>query len=99
VEEAEYALELDTAIGTWTMLDIPASQIDLGDERRRILEAVRETPGLGPKAIAERSGLSYDVVKQLVRRMAEAAQLDTDGNGHYSPPFTLFTAFTQEDEQ
>lgn len=88
VEEAEYALAFDPQRGMWSMLDTPAFEVDLTDERRRILGAVRQEPGLAPKAIAERTGLSHDVVKQLVRKMVDGGQLDTDGEGHYLEPYS-----------
>jgi DNA-binding NarL/FixJ family response regulator len=99
VAEAEYAMELDASLGLWTMLDGPAADLELSEERRRIVAAVRDTEGLGPKQIAEATGLSHDVVKQLVRRMVDAGQIDTDGAGHYLPPFTPFTPFTEGQEE
>ena len=63
-----------------------ASDYELSDERRRILAAVRAEDGIGPKAIAEASGVSHDVVRQLVRKMADDGQLDTDNAGHYFAP-------------
>jgi DNA-binding MarR family transcriptional regulator len=99
VAEAEYAMELDASIGLWTMLDGPAADLDLTDERRRIVAAVRNTEGLGPKQIADVTGLSHNVVKQLVRRMVDAGQIDTDGAGHYLPLFTPFTPFTEGQDQ
>lgn len=86
VEEAEYALAFDPTIGTWTLLDVPAYTVNLTNERRKILAVIAETPGLTPKVIAEQTGLSHDVVKQLVRKMVDAGQLDTDGDGHYLEP-------------
>lgn len=84
VEEAEHALKLIG--GRWTMLEGPASDYETTDQRRRILNVLRNREGLGPKAIAESAGLSHDVVKQLVRKMVNAGELDTDGDGHYFPP-------------
>ena len=81
------------------MLDRPAADLDLTDERRRIVAVVRQNEGLGPKQIALATGLSHDVVKQLVRKMVDAGQLDTDGAGHYLPPFTPFTPFTEPSDQ
>jgi hypothetical protein len=98
VQEAEYALELDVSAGKWTMLDAPAGEVGLSDARQQILAVLREADAaLTPKEIARRSGVTYDVVRRLVRRMAEARQLATDGGGHYAP-FTLFTAFTDEEQ-
>lgn len=85
VEEAEHALSYDASHGAWTMLDGPASDYDLSDERRRIVAAVRHEEGLGPKQIAVATSITYDVVKHLVRKMVDADQLDTDGAGHYFP--------------
>jgi hypothetical protein len=89
VEEAEYALELDASVGTWTMLDAPASEVDLSEQRRRILDTLREEPGIGPKRIAEKSGVDHNVVKQLVRRMVHDNQLVTDGKGRYFEQLAL----------
>lgn len=85
VEEAELALNFDAPTGTWKMLDGPAGDYDLSSERRRILTVLRTDEGLAPKQIAEAAGVKYDVVKHLVRKMVDAGQLDTDGNGHYFP--------------
>lgn len=81
VEEAEHALNLTN--GCWTLLAGPASDYETSQQRRAILEAVRAEEGIGPKAIAEASGVKHDVVKHLVRKMVDDNQLDTDGNGHY----------------
>lgn len=96
IEEANHALDYDAAIGTWSLLDGPASDYELSEQRRSILEAVRECEGIGPKQIAEASGVTHDVVKQLVRKMVDAGDLDTDGTGRYFPvhrslrsPFTI----------
>lgn len=86
VEEAEHAMRFAPTIGTWELLDGPAGDYDLSDERRSILAAVRESPGLGPKQIADASGVTYGTVKHLVRKMLDADQLDTDGAGHYLSP-------------
>lgn len=86
VEEAEHALNFDAPTGTWKLLDGPAADYDVSGERRRILAAVRAEPGLGPKQIADASGVGYGTVKHLVRKMVDAGQLDTDGEGHYLDP-------------
>lgn len=85
VEEAEHALDFDAHRGTWKLLDGPASDYTLSTERRAIVAAVRDTPGITPKAIADAAGVKYDVVRQLVRKMVDDGQLDTDGGGHYLP--------------
>lgn len=83
VAEATFALRFDPATGQWLLLDGPAAEHLTAEQRGRILEALRGQEGLGPKQIAEHTGLGYDVVRQLVRRMVDAGQLDTDGAGHY----------------
>jgi hypothetical protein len=85
IEEAEHALAFDPAIGAWRMLTGPASDYEMSAERRAIVAAVRDNEGIGPKAIAELSGVAYSVVKHLVRKMVDDEQLDTDGAGHYIP--------------
>lgn len=83
VEEAEHALAFDATSGTWTLLDGPAGDYEVSRQRRAIALAVRECDGIGPKAIAETTGIAHHTVKHLVRKMLDADQLDTDGAGHY----------------
>jgi hypothetical protein len=84
VREAELALTLTD--GRWTLLEGPASDYEVSDQRRRILAAVRQEEGIGPKAIAEITGIKHDVVKHLVRKMLDDPEgLDTDGSGRYFP--------------
>lgn len=85
VPEAAHALKFDPQLGTWT-LEGEVAELAMSPQRRAILAAVQAGDGLGPKAIAEESGVAYDTVRQLVTRMADAGQLDTDGAGHYLPP-------------
>lgn len=93
VQERSYALRTSQP---WAplLLDGDADEWAMSAERRSILGAVRDAGALGPKQIAETSGLDYDVVRQLVRKMVDADQLDTDGEGLYLPPNTSFTSFT-----
>lgn len=95
VEEAQYALKFSPEIGTWVLLDGPASDYELGDTRHRIIEVVRDDEGINPKAIAERLEMRDDTVRQTVRRMVDAGQLDTDGEGRYFlPPLSPVTPVT-----
>lgn len=86
VEESEHAMRFDR--GRWTLLDGPASDYSLAENRRRILEVLRETP-MRPKQIAAALNLDYELVKKTVQRMVNDDQLDTDGAGLYFPPVTL----------
>jgi hypothetical protein len=80
---------LDTVSGAWQLLEGPASDYDLTEQRRQIATAVRDKEGIGPKQIAEDTGLSHDVVKHLVLKMADDGTLDTDGSGRYFTPHSL----------
>lgn len=84
VEEDEHAMRFDVLRGHWSMEDGPASDFDVSGSQRSILRVLREEPGLMPKAIAERTNISRETVRQLVRKMAKAGDLSTDGTGRYS---------------
>ncbi len=56
IEEAQYALEFSADIGAWQMLDGPATDYELGETRRRILEYVRRARGRNPDAHRGRDG-------------------------------------------
>jgi hypothetical protein len=85
VDEATHALRFGVDLGTWQLLEGPADEYLLSETRAAILAAVRRIPGAGPRQITELTGLDYTLVRQTVRRMAEAGQVDTDGQGHYLP--------------
>ena len=86
VTEAEHAVKFVADLGAWQLLDGPARDHELQPARRQILAAVREHDGLTPKKIAEVAGVSHDTVRQLVRKMVDAGDLDTDGAGRYFLP-------------
>ena len=86
VEDAELPLSFDR--GAWTLLDGHASDYELGDTRRRILEHLRQHGAARPKEIALALTEDYELVKKTVRRMLDADQLDTDGQGLYFTPST-----------
>jgi len=85
VEEAEHAMRFDPTRGTWTLLDGPASDYDLADTRRRILDLLRQGGPMRPKQLATALDQDYELVKKTVQRMVNDDQLDTDGQGHYFP--------------
>jgi len=85
IEETDYALSFDPALGAWAMLDGPAQDYALGDTRRVILEHLRER-GMGtPRQISDAVSLNYETVKKTCKRMFDADQLDSDGQGTYLP--------------
>lgn len=98
IDEAEYALRFAADLGAWQLSDTPAALAKLGDTQRTIITWVAENAdgddGVGPKAIAEGTGLNHDLVKQTVRRMARENDLITDGHGHYWAPVTRVTDVT-----
>jgi hypothetical protein len=71
VEEAEYALTFAADSGAWQMLDGPASDYELGDTRRRILQLVRERGPLTPSQIADALDLNPNTAKVTTRRMVD----------------------------
>jgi hypothetical protein len=84
IEEAAHAMRFDPSRGLWTLLAGPVTDYQVSDQRRSILNAVRQEEGIGPKKIAAASGIDHDVVKHLVRKMLDD-DLSTDGKGHYYP--------------
>lgn len=88
VEEAEYALDFDPRLGTWQMLDGPASDYSLGDTRKAILEHLRANVSGTPRQIADALSMNHETVKKNCKRMFDDDQLDTDGSGTYFTPST-----------
>lgn len=82
VEEVEHALTFDE--GTWTLLAGPGSEWAISSERRRVLQLLREHGAQTPKSVAVSLGLSHPNAKQLLRRMALAGQIHSNGRGDYS---------------
>lgn len=83
VEEAEYAMQFDAAKGSWSLLEGPAEEYELGITRRRVLVHLRENGPATPKAIADELELEHETVKKTCQRMASDEQLVTDGTGTY----------------
>lgn len=86
VDEAEYALTFAPDIGAWQLSDTPADEVRLIDSQAEILAFLRENEGVGPKAVADGTGLDYGLVKKTMRRMADRGVIDTDGHGRYWAP-------------
>jgi hypothetical protein len=83
VDEAEYALSFDPDHGSWQVLPGPAVDRLVGETRAKILGHLRTYPGHTPRHIADGTGLSYELVKKTVKRVADDVQVLTDGQGHY----------------
>jgi hypothetical protein len=83
IEEAEYAMQFNTAAGCWSLLEGPAEEYEVSDSRRRILVHLRENGPRSPKQLSDELGLDHDAVRQTVSRMARDEQIATDGDGLY----------------
>lgn len=83
VEEANYALSFAKELGAWQMLDGPVAEMTTTDNRAAVLRYLREHGNATPKQLADALALSHENAKKLARRMADADQIDTDGNGSY----------------
>ncbi|HEX5494919.1 MAG TPA: hypothetical protein VFX70_10135, partial [Mycobacteriales bacterium] len=71
-------------IGTWRMLDGPASDHALPDTRAAILRHLRDNPGTRPKDIAAATGTDYELTKKTCARMATDGQLTVNTAGRYT---------------
>jgi hypothetical protein len=101
VEEAEHALRFDADLGAWALLEGPAGEYGLSDQRRRVLDLVRSEVAIAPKRAADQLGIEQANARQLLKRMAEAGQLDTDGQGSYfmpSVPLSHQSQLSRQDE-
>jgi hypothetical protein len=81
--------EIDTAMkfddGRWTVLG-DADEVHRSNERRKIIEAlVTAGKPVGPKELAEISGLNYTNVRRMLLRMAAAGEISKTGRGLYEP--------------
>lgn len=89
VDESEHALRFDADLGAWRLTDTPPAEVRMNDTQLAIIRWLADHDGAGPKAIAEGAGLDPGAVRQAVRRMAKADDLDTDGHGTYFRPLRL----------
>lgn len=97
VDEAEYALQFQSASGAWHLLDGPVTDHIVGDTRAAILRYVRAHPGAKPKDMAgELPHVDMDTIRRTCSRMAEAGQLTKDVGGRYYPDTETRTQGTQE---
>jgi AAA domain len=92
VEEAQLALSFSADLGSWHLLDVPVSEIILGDTRRAILNYTRGHEGARPKEISDDLHLDYELTKKTCARMVKDDQLDSDGKGRHFVPITRDSA-------
>ena len=96
VEEADHALSFDPGIGAWTLLDGPAEEHLMRDNRQLIYRYVRDYPGSKPASIAEALDLPAATVRQTCKRMVDAGQLRAEAGGAYFPPARSDSAAADE---
>ncbi|WP_137391676.1 AAA family ATPase [Rhodoligotrophos defluvii] len=83
IEEIETAMKLDQSRGQWLVLG-NAEDVRRSDERKQLLAALQEAGGaLGPRDLADVTGISYDNVRQTLVRMARAGEIEKTGRGKY----------------
>jgi hypothetical protein len=88
VDETELSLSFDAEHGLWSLLAGSAIEHTLSGTRLQVWRYVQAHDGAGPAEIAEAIGASEASVRQTVRRMTEAAQLDVIDRGRYCVPGT-----------
>ncbi|WP_320195559.1 AAA family ATPase [Agrobacterium rosae] len=84
IEEVETSLKLEH--GAWKVIG-PASEARLSDERKAIIDIVAgaDKP-LSPSAIAEALNTDENNIKQLLRKMVNAGELEKRKRGQYELP-------------
>ncbi|MGE3513871.1 MAG: AAA family ATPase [Hyphomicrobium sp.] len=86
IEEAEHAVEFDATNCRWRILG-SAEDVRRSETRRKILAALAEHhDGMGPREIAEATGLQESVVKVRLGDMVRDTEVIKRGRGHYHHP-------------
>jgi len=95
IEERELALRFAPEAGTWALMG-DAAEYALGETRKDLLDLIRDHGALSPKQAAEISGISHDLVRQTLLRMAKDGQLSAK-QGRYTSisPVTAVTSFLE----
>ena len=105
IPEGEQALEFLPESCTWKALDIDPSELMLNQERKAILDALREMGGTAkPGQIAERLGKERSNIGHLMAKMAEAEILVSVATGTYTlrkpiPTSPTIPSYVQKDFQ
>jgi RecA-family ATPase len=86
VEEAEHAIQFDAQACRWKILG-DAADVRRSETRNKILGVLKASDApIGPKEIAEQSGLSEDVVKNRLLAMVKDGEVLKKGHGKYVLP-------------
>jgi biotin operon repressor len=85
IHEIEVALSFDRTTGAWAVAG-PVAEIRRSDERHAVLAALEEADGpMSPAEIAEELKVSGANIRQLLRKMVQAGEVETVGRGRYIP--------------
>jgi predicted transcriptional regulator len=83
VGESEQVIEFDPDSCTWSLQIEPQSKAQ-SQERQKILDCLQQTgQPIGPKQIAEATGLSYDSTRHLIRHMEADGSVLRKARGQY----------------
>jgi RecA-family ATPase len=86
IEEIETAMRFDS--GRWGILG-NADEVRKSDERRKIVAALKESDDeIGPKAIADATGMKAGNVRKLLRKMVASGEIVQPRVGFYTVPFS-----------
>ena len=99
VAEQEYALRFDPDFGMWSKLDGRPADYRLSDLRAQILRYLHEQGTGKPAQIADALGLDRANVRQTIRRMADAGQVDDLGRGLYVAVTPVTQSLTENEEE
>jgi hypothetical protein len=86
IEEIETAMRFDG--GRWSILG-DADEVRKSNERRKIVAVLKESgEPLGPKAIADLTGMKAANVRRLVGKMVKSGEISQPEVGLYTVPFS-----------
>jgi AAA domain-containing protein len=84
-EDKEIALRWDSQIFGWRILG-DAAEYRRSDERKAVIELLKKSGPLGPKAVSDLLGREHSATKKLLWTMAGDGELCTTKKGIYSLP-------------
>ena len=89
-DQGKLPLRWTPEVCTWTLQDGEPIRYEMGSERRSIYDALPEygEEGIGPKAIADATGMKPENVRKLLTKMVEAQEPEaySSGYGKYTKP-------------
>jgi hypothetical protein len=89
IEEAEKAIQFNKETCRWTIMG-EAAEVKRSAQRARVMDVLsRASEGVSPAELASEIDITRDNAKKVLRRMAEAGEIQSLGNGRYrmvSPP-------------